>query len=1363
MKRFIAQGLILCMLFSSFMTAGYASPKQAELTGSDIQGHWSEGILGKWMDGGILTGYPDGKLHPTQPISRAEFSMLLQRVFGASEEIQLAFKDVPADAWYASSLAAAFQAGFIHGYEDGTFRPGHPITRSETAVILSRVFQLSEVQHGMSTDFLEAVSDESEIRPYAKNAVKELIMAGVIKGYPDRSFRPDQFVTRAEAIAMLDRLAGTLYNKAVTDEHKEVMANAVVNTGDVVLRNKEITGNLYLTSGIGNGDITIENAKVAGVTFINGGGQDSIHIKNTNLAKVILFNLNHPIRVIVDDKSVIQQFVLRSPSVIQTGDGASISSLILQKGSSGSVIRGEGEISRVKSETVEIMVNDKQLEHGKEYVWLSDKEILIPANEKDESVGDTGRATGGGSSSTGNTSPSTGGDTGTRPTPPTSWPPVATQGSLPGTTKVTATAATGNRLAVLVSHEELPASQAGDTLMKSSLWIDSYQAGADISGVDPNINKYLGVYEVDQQEKIVRYQPIVLTEANIRPEAWNMVWNDEFDGARIDTSKWNYIQGGGGYGNNELQNYTDREKNARIENGHLVLEAYKEDYQGNAYTSAKLTTEGKGDWTYGRFEIRAQMPQGKGIWPAIWMMPTDPNLYSGWPASGEIDIMELLGHEPNKIYGTLHYGLPHEHTQDSYTLPDGATFADDFHTYAVEWEPGEIRFYIDGVLYSKQSNWFSKNQQEGEEYTYPAPFDRDFFLQLNVAVGGDWPGSPDSTTEFPQKMLVDYVRVYERDGHAYRQPVLPATKTVAIREPGEDGNYVENGTFEDEMEHWVFQPFAPPADLFGGAGSVSLDQGAVKVTIDQEGDVNYAIQLVQAGLPLIKGATYQLSFDAWSSGNRTMVASLSGPDQNYARYMDDKTVALTAERQSSTYTFVMNSDTDANARLEFNMGEAGTLPIWIDEVRLVKIADPDSNTPRDALPSGNLIYNGTFDQGKDRLGFWKINGPGSADASYHVGSAINDRKLYVKPRSAGQPDALTLSQDRLKLTEGKMYILSFSARAESSVSIVAQIGNEDQSNLHAEQAFTIGTDSQIYSWIFTMGPVNGSSNLEFGLGALTNFLELDNVSLKEMSPPVEVNGSKRIEAENYSDMKGVQKGDDGLSVGWIDPGDWMQYIVDVKKAGEYKIAYFVASGHEGGGSLTLLGKQGSVYTQTLPAGEINEDDADFKYTWNVANTGDWGAFKLMEQTIQLNEGIQTLQIYAPHVNVDYFILTDVHQEHFTGNLIRNGTFDSDVSEWQTYQSDNKSDKLSIAAKDGAMHIQLPEIMPESWNQQVYQDGLTLEQGKVYSVTFDVYSTVDRPIQLGIGFVEPSNNYAYTDFLNGNKPTIWLTNVKQQLI
>ncbi|MBN1999440.1 glycoside hydrolase family 16 protein [candidate division KSB1 bacterium] len=250
------------------------------------------------------------------------------------------------------------------------------------------------------------------------------------------------------------------------------------------------------------------------------------------------------------------------------------------------------------------------------------------------------------------------------------------------------------------------------------------------------------------------------TQSIPEPPGWSLVWHDEFDGKKIDLTKWEHEVNARGGGNNELQYYTARSENSYVKNGVLVIEAIKETFTGSEgtreYTSARLRTKNKGDWTYGRFEIRAKLPYGQGIWPAIWMLPTD-NEYGGWAASGEIDIMELVGHEPNKVHGTLHYGggwPENKHTGKSYTLAQG-NFSQDFHVFTIEWKEGEIRWYMDGVHYQTLTEWYSTN---GE---FPAPFDKRFHLLLNVAVGGNWPGNPDETTVFPQRMEVDYVRIFE--------------------------------------------------------------------------------------------------------------------------------------------------------------------------------------------------------------------------------------------------------------------------------------------------------------------------------------------------------------------------------------------------------------------------------------------------------------------------------------------------------------------------------------------------------------------------------------------------------------------------
>ena len=245
------------------------------------------------------------------------------------------------------------------------------------------------------------------------------------------------------------------------------------------------------------------------------------------------------------------------------------------------------------------------------------------------------------------------------------------------------------------------------------------------------------------------------TATPIPEPTYELVWQDEFDGSEIDESKWSFEVNGRGGGNSELQYYTDRPENAFIEDGHLVIEAREEKYIGREYTSARMRTYGKGDWTYGRFEIRARLPEGQGLWPAIWMLPTQYR-YGGWPTSGEIDIMELLGHEPQTVHGTLHYGSlgDHQFTGKPFTLTEG-DFVNEFHTFALEWEETAMRWYIDGELYLTQTVWSTKN------YDYPAPFDQPFHLILNVAVGGNWPGSPDESTTFPQRMEVDFVRVYQ--------------------------------------------------------------------------------------------------------------------------------------------------------------------------------------------------------------------------------------------------------------------------------------------------------------------------------------------------------------------------------------------------------------------------------------------------------------------------------------------------------------------------------------------------------------------------------------------------------------------------
>lgn len=236
----------------------------------------------------------------------------------------------------------------------------------------------------------------------------------------------------------------------------------------------------------------------------------------------------------------------------------------------------------------------------------------------------------------------------------------------------------------------------------------------------------------------------------------NLVWSDEFDGSALNTSDWNYEtgNGAGGWGNNELQYYTNTTKNVFVSNGNLIIEARKEGMGGFDYTSARITTQNKKSFTFGRVDIRAKLPKTKGVWPALWMLGN--NISSvGWPASGEIDIMELLGQEPAKVYATLHYGAntaAHASKGNSLTLSSG-NFSDQFHVFSMDWKQDEIKMFVDDQVYLTVN--------KADLGTNPYPFNDPFFFIFNVAVGGNWPGSPDAGTVLPQRMIVDYIRVFQ--------------------------------------------------------------------------------------------------------------------------------------------------------------------------------------------------------------------------------------------------------------------------------------------------------------------------------------------------------------------------------------------------------------------------------------------------------------------------------------------------------------------------------------------------------------------------------------------------------------------------
>lgn len=569
-------------------------------------------------------------------------------------------------------------------------------------------------------------------------------------------------------------------------------------------------------------------------------------------------------------------------------------------------------------------------------------------------------------------------------------------------------------------------------------------------------------------------------------EGMTLVWNDEFDSDTLDTSKWAFQYGTGseygldGWGNSELQYYTDREDNVRIEDGKLIITAVKEEkpYQGMPYTSARLRTvtdnEALFSTTYGRIEARIRMPQGEGLWPAFWMLPVDETIYGGWAASGEIDIMEAKGRLPEGIGGTLHYGKVwpnNTYKSQDYSFPEGTDITD-FHVYSLEWEPGVMRWYVDEECYFTMDKWFSQGKEGAAEYTKPAPFDVPFYILLNLAVGGTFDPEADvELAEFPASMEVDFVRVYQKT-NGY-QPVSMDAAAIDTRDQEgysayaasyADGEFMSDPNFDTmnteairntdkdivaDSKDWQFA-----VGNFGGEAGAEVEELAegkfARIDITAGGNQNYAVQLIQH-LPVIEGYTYDITFDAKADSNRSFVLSPSGDADNAWVKYGVFDVSLDTELKSYTYTFKMNSPTDPTARMEFNLGlSEGS--VWIGNVSVKAVleeggVDPDkTKTP---IYGGNLIYNGTFDQGANRIVFWHTEGIEAEVPDFIL--TETGEKDYSRMAELTAGENAKLFQKGIRLAADGEFYLRFDLKGDQDVPVSVSVTNADGTVRYLEE------------------------------------------------------------------------------------------------------------------------------------------------------------------------------------------------------------------------------------------------------------------------------------------------------------------------
>ncbi len=406
--------------------------------------------------------------------------------------------------------------------------------------------------------------------------------------------------------------------------------------------------------------------------------------------------------------------------------------------------------------------------------------------------------------------------------------------------------------------------------------------------------------------------------AEAAPEnGYRLIWSDEFDGDSLDESKWSYDLGNwklddngnyvtNGWGNNEQEFYTDR--NTSVKDGILTIAARKENWadekQGSYdYTSARINTHSKFSACGGKIEVRARCDTGKSLWPAIWMLPED-SAYGGWASSGEIDIMEGWGSTPGKICGTIHFGgqWPNNtYLTNDYIFKDGDG-TQNWHTYSIEWDRGEIRWYVDGSLYSTQSEWYS------EGFSYPAPFDQNFYIILNLAVGGHFDGidgiyaEPATFADGEKHFDIDYVRVYEKTGSDFKPTEMTSLSL---------DNYIE-----------------------GADATVVNKEGCTAVHIKNAGELEYAVMGLLRAREVRAGEKHTLSFDVSSAVPRSMV--VTAEDSSYTRYLNEK-LEITPEKKH--YSFDVTFTADMAADIKFQLGNIdGAAALGEHEVTICNIS-----------------------------------------------------------------------------------------------------------------------------------------------------------------------------------------------------------------------------------------------------------------------------------------------------------------------------------------------------------------------------------------------------------------------------------------
>ncbi|WP_152445641.1 carbohydrate binding domain-containing protein [Bacillus sp. THAF10] len=907
---------------------------------------------------------------------------------------------------------------------------------------------------------------------------------------------------------------------------------------------------------------------------------------------------------------------------------------------------------------------------------------------------------------------------------------------------------------------------------------------------------YSPAYSNDAVEKSEGNQPMADGEKD-----WQLVWEDHFEGSELDQSKWSHDTGNGfvqpdgnyvpGWGNEELQYY--QEENVKVEGGNLILtgknETASDQYGTYDYTSGKVHTKGKFNQKYGKFEAKIKLPAGQGYWPAFWMMPEEDK-YGGWAASGEIDIMEAAGEDVNKVGGAIHYGSQwpnNTYTAKDYHFGEGSDITQ-FNVYSVEWEPGEIRWYVNGELFQTLNNWTSFNTENATKYAYPAPFDQEFYLILNLAIGGWYGGGPDDSTEFPGQMEVDYVKVYQLDEEQYREPVEPVFEKEELPEGSKapiNGNYIYDTAFENGFveikdgtetfseDEWNFVHL----NQFGGNGSASVEDGFAKVDIGQAGSQPHSIQLIQH-VPSGIGRTYKISFDAKAASNRNMNLKVSGGEaRGWSLYSPNFEVALTPERQSYEYTYQMQAESDAKARLEFNMGlNAST--VWIGNVKVEEIdaIDPyNEDAAKPPLRNGNHIYNGTFDQGRmDRMTYWNfiLNG---ADAQAYV--AEDTRALTAEVKENGAPESVKLVQKGISIKSNHEYTLSFDGSAIEDRDIQVAVVSKDASiNYSGWKTIPLSETGENKTFTYQTEAVEDSeAQLVFLLGGNAGLITLDNVSMFSKVLDADVltfedifplqNGKFNFGLEHWNNhVQGLYDGPSAASfetsedravatiknVGW-NPWDviFMQEGLKMKGGTTYLVSFDAFSSLDRNIEVVL---EDSSYNRSLSE-LISLTTEPMTHTFEVTldNDKQLGLKYLLGNVAGNDITNEEHKVFIDNVKVE---ISGERDKLFP---LKNGDFSSKLENWNLHvQGDyDGTSKGKVKAKGNHVTVSVKDSGVNPWDIMFFQENLKLAGGRTYELEFKARSNHRRNIEVVLDNGLPYYHRYFEDVVRiGPKPEIY---------